>query len=246
MQIDLGELPETLRGDWVFAYRYSVLPYELTLDVEKIEPRVLVDTLAEAFLEAQELRLVFQSVYRIERAGIFRMEWALPAGYQVRRVWGFGGDGIVPVQVDSHHVTGDGVLVVNLSNRALGAVGLAIELAKDLAEPDLLQPTGNDAAVAIGFGRPPAESVERFGGRFILYAPENLRVNPSRTDGLRPKSPFQEARLSSRDFVGAGGSGRCWPFRSRKTLWNWSSRRSAGSRTRRCGRCSFRGLSPGW
>ncbi|MDD8046299.1 MAG: hypothetical protein PHF14_07545 [Verrucomicrobiota bacterium] len=193
MQIDLGELPETLRGDWVFAYRYSVLPYELTLDVEKIEPRVLVDTLAEAFLEAQELRLVFQSVYRIERAGIFRMEWALPAGYQVRRVWGFGGDGIVPVQVDSHHVTGDGVLVVNLSNRALGAVGLAIELAKDLAEPDLLQPTGNDAAVAIGFGRPPAESVERFGGRFILYAPENLRVNPSRTDGLRPVS-VQEAK----------------------------------------------------
>ena len=49
MQVDAGELPPALRGaKWAFAYRYATVPFELALSVEKVQPRITVDSLLEA------------------------------------------------------------------------------------------------------------------------------------------------------------------------------------------------------
>ncbi|MGE3409745.1 MAG: hypothetical protein AB7I37_23205 [Pirellulales bacterium] len=192
LQTDLAEMGA---GDgWTFAYRYAALPFDLRLKVEKIEPRIVVESLVEAWLEPDRLSVDVQALYTIERAGVFRLEWNLPAGYEVRSVRGHAVAGAEPVAVDGHTVEGDEAkrLVVNLSRKALGRVGLLIELTKRLDEPDLLSPTGKAATVAVPVPQVPSEGVERASGRVIVQAPQSLRVNPAKSEGLRSLS-FAEA-----------------------------------------------------
>ena len=89
LQVDAGELPAALRrAKWAFAYRYATVPFELAFDVEKVQPRITVDSLVEARLLPERLTLDLTAVYTIEKAGVFRLEWDVPAGYDVRQVRG--------------------------------------------------------------------------------------------------------------------------------------------------------------
>jgi hypothetical protein len=195
LQIDAGELPPALAGgSWTFAYRYAALPFDLAVSVEKIQPRIIVDSLVEAWLEPEQLTIDVFAAYTIERAGVFRLEWDVPEGFEVRQVAGHAGAGCEPVQVDGFQATGEDAtrLVVNLGRKAQGRVGLAIELHRLLEEADLLTPTGKAGTVPAPVPRPAPEGIERATGRMIVYAPESLRVNPTRTEGLRSIS-FAEA-----------------------------------------------------
>ncbi len=98
------------------------------------------------------------------------------------------------VQVDSHHLEGEkkNRLVVNLARKALGRVALAVQLQKDLQEANLLTPTGKASDIPLPIPQVAAGTVERATGRLLIYAPESLRVNPGKTEGLRSIS-FQEA-----------------------------------------------------
>jgi hypothetical protein len=195
LQTDAAELPPSLAGgSWAFAYRYAALPFDLALSVEKIQPRIVVDSLVEAWLEPEQLTIDQFAAYTIERAGVFRLELDVPAGFEVRQVVGHAGAGCEPVQVDGFQLEGENKtrLVVNLGRKALGHVGLAVELHRRLEEADLLTPTGNSAAVPVPVPRIAPEGIERATGRVIVYAPESLRVNPTKTEGLRSIS-FQEA-----------------------------------------------------
>ncbi len=195
MQIDASELPEALaKQQWTFSYRYGALPFDLVLQLEKVQPRIVADTLVEACLEPERLTLNVLAVYQVERAGVFRFELDIPAGYEVRRVYGREAPDTQAVQVDTHYLTGDDKthLVVNLSRKAFGRVGLAVALQKKLTEPALLSPTGETVELPLGIPQVAPASVERATGRVMVYAPESLRVNPGRTEGLRSVS-FQEA-----------------------------------------------------
>jgi len=195
LQVDAGELPPSLaQGQWPFAYRYAAVPFELELSVEKVQPRVLADTLVEAELLPERLTLDLLVIYTIERAGVFRLELEVPAGFDVRQVRGVAAAGAAEVLVDNHHLEGKEKtrLVINLARKALGRVGLAVQLFKELKEPDLLTPTGKAAQVALPVPRVVAETVERATGRVVVYAPESLRVNPAKAEGLRSIS-FKEA-----------------------------------------------------
>ncbi|MBN2021523.1 MAG: hypothetical protein JW809_01900 [Pirellulales bacterium] len=186
MQVDAAELPEALRqGKWDFSYRYATVPYRLALAVEKVEPRILVDSAVLVRLRPERLEMDVLATYTIERAGVFRLEWDVPEGYDVRLVRGVG-----ELQVDSHHLTGEKKtrLVVNLARKALGSVMLDVRLARDLAEPDLLTPTGKAAKIPLVIPRVVPEGIERETGRLIVFAPESLRVNPEGDAGLRPIS----------------------------------------------------------
>ena len=105
-------------------------------------------------------------------------------------------------------------LVVNLSRKAIGRVGLAVQLQKDLHQPELLTPTGKAANIAAGrsrWSRP--GTVERATGRLVIYAPESLRVNPGKTAGLRSIS-FKEAfegMQSAARRRSRPSCGPCWP-----------------------------------
>lgn len=251
LQVDRAELPPALaQGKWAFSYRYSAIPYELVLNVEKVQPRIVVDSLVEAELRPERLTLSMLAIYTIERAGVFRLDLDVPAGFEVRQVRGRAAAGAAEALVDGYYLEGDQKthLVVNLGRKALGRVGLELELIRELHEPDLLTPTGKSIEIGIGIpqvaaakpqaaarsgDRPQPEKaaaapkaadakpgeakakadvpppkpgaakpapaalvapahVEHFSGRVLIYAPESLRVNPDKNEGLRSVS-FQEA-----------------------------------------------------
>jgi len=180
LQVDATELPETLaRGSWAFSYRYAAVPFELELSIEKILPRIVVDSLVEAELQPKQLSLDMLAIYTVEKAGVFRLELDVPAGYEVRDVQGREVAGATAVQVDTHHLEGEGKtrLVVNLARKAIGRAGLFVRLEKKLDEPDLLTPAGT-ADVPLPIPEVAPDSVERASGRLVVYAAENLLVNP--------------------------------------------------------------------
>ncbi len=194
LQVDAAELPPSLaRGPWAFAYRYAAVPFDLVLSVEKVQPRIVVDSLVEADLQPERLTLDVLAIYNIQRAGVFRVEWDLPPGYEVRQVRGRAAAGAAEAQVDTYHVDKEkNRLVVNLGRRAFGRVGLVIQVNKELREPDLASPTGKAAQIPVEFPRVPRDTVERSSGRLLIYAPESLRVNPAKPEGP-PSISFKEA-----------------------------------------------------
>ncbi|MBE3134066.1 MAG: hypothetical protein IMZ55_11370, partial [Acidobacteria bacterium] len=200
LQLDAAELPADLaKGKWDFSFRYAAVPFDLTLAVEKVQPRVVADSLVEAHLETEALKVNLLVVYTIERAGVFRFEIDVPEGFDVRSVTGAAVGKTPPAQVDAHHLEGEKKtrLVVNLSRKALGPVGLEVKLQRTLREPDLLTPTGKAASIPLPLPRVAPASVERETGRLVVYAPESLRVNPDKPAGLRVVT-FQEATAGMR------------------------------------------------
>ncbi|HEV3025419.1 MAG TPA: hypothetical protein VGX76_23270 [Pirellulales bacterium] len=195
VQVDAAELPPELANvHWAFSYRYATVPWELGLQVEKVQPRITVDTLVEATLTPDVLTLDVLAIYTIERAGAFRLEWDVPPGYTVRYVRGRAAAGAQPAEVDSFHVEGENSpkLIVNLARKAFGRVALSAQLERRLTEPNLQSPTGQAATLDLPLPRPAAEAVARSTGRVLIHAPESLRINPGQLAGLRVVS-FQEA-----------------------------------------------------
>jgi hypothetical protein len=83
-------------------------------------------------------------------------------------------------------------LVVNLARKALGSIGLRVQLQRDLHESNLRTPTGKAAEIELLLPQPTKATVQHSSGRLIIYAPESLQVNPAKAEGLRAVS-FQEA-----------------------------------------------------
>ena len=188
LQLDASELPAALTGGrHDFSYRYASVPFELTLAIEKVQPEIRTRELVEAYLEPEQLTLNLLAVYDIARAGVFQLELNVPADFDVRRVEGYAAGDILPVAVDTHHRPGDDKsrLVVNLSSKALGRVGLFVELQRRLEDPNLLSPTGQVSSIPVPVPRVAPEGIEQSTGRMIVYAPESLRVNPDRQQGVQ-------------------------------------------------------------
>lgn len=198
LQLDAKELPATLaRGQWDFSYQYAALPFALTLNVGKIRPRILTDSLSAVHLTPEDMVTDFTTVYDIQKAGVFKLEIMVPESLDVREVRGLGqAKSYEPAAVDAHHID-DPVdsmrrVTVSLSQKAFGKVGLQLVLRRPLNAADLLTPTGNESEIPVPVARTVSPDMEREQGRVIVYAPESLRVNPRQTRGLRPVA-FAEA-----------------------------------------------------
>ena len=190
-QLDAADLPPALaKSSHELSYRYAGLPYQLSLDVVKIRPRVVADELVTAYLEPEQLTMQLQAVYTIERAGVFDLAIDIPAGYDVREVRGEACRGAKPVQIDAHHLEGANKtrLVINLAHKALGCVSVFVELQKRLSDANLLGPTGKTSDIPLQIPRVAPDSIERTNGRLVVYGPESLRVNPGKQSGLRSVS----------------------------------------------------------
>ncbi len=191
VQVDAEDLPAALaKTQWGFSYRYVSVPYELVLDVEKIEPRITADSLVEATLEPTRLALAVTAVYMVERVGVFRLELQVPEGFTVRTVAGRQVGEAVAAQIDTHHLAGDKKdrLVVNLAKKAIGRVGLMVFMDRRLEHPELQTPMGKTITIPVPVPLVPADSVERATGRVIVYSPESLRVNPVEATAMRSVS----------------------------------------------------------
>lgn len=192
-QLDANEIaPQLANQEWDFSYRYSALPYQLQLAVEEIQPRITVDQLVKTFIEPQKLTMQLRAKYKIERAGVFELRVNLPEDdeFEIRNVRGMQGDGAAAVAVESHTtVAADGDtpkhLVINLSSKATGIVGLFVELERRLQDANLLNPTGEPADLAINALRVAPEGIENLEGHLLVYAPENLRIAAGDITALR-------------------------------------------------------------
>lgn len=208
LQIDAAELPSALaKQSWTFAYRYAALPFDLLLNIEKLQPHVEVEELVEVYLEPNQITADLLSVLNIQRAGIFQVELEVPEGYGIRAVRGRDATGSSAFQVDSFHLEEveyvpnpaepevkakrKTKLVVNLARRAIGKVALWVELVKQLEDPNLLVPANEASTINLPFPRVQPARVARSAGRLLVYAPESLRINPKETRGLRPISPSE-------------------------------------------------------
>lgn len=195
MQVDANELPATIAGQpWAFAYRYASLPFELSVGVEKIQPRITVDQLVESYLESEQLSVDLFATYNIEEAGVFQLEFNIPAGFEILQVVGRPAADAVAAVVDSFHKEGenDTRLVVNLTNKAIGKVGLLVRMQQRLNDPNLLTPTGSASTIQLALPQAKQAYIQRAEGRVVVHVPESLRVNPTATTGLRAIA-FSEA-----------------------------------------------------
>jgi len=195
LQIDIAELSgNSGNAQWDFAYRYSSLPFELELQLEKVEPRITTTELVEVYLEPEQLTLDLFAKYQIERAGVFQLQLLVPEDYEIRQIRGQEGAGAAGVSVDNYHRSEEDPrqVTVFLSRRAFGIVGLMVELEKQLDDPNLLTPTGTASDYVVDFPRVNPASIESTNGRLVIYAPKSLEVLPGEYEGGRLLS-FTEA-----------------------------------------------------
>ena len=209
LQMDAAEMPQppaggAAAGPWALSYRFAAVPYDLALRVEKIEARITVDAFADVRLEPQEMVSELQAIYMIEKAGVFALEFELPAGYALGSAHGFSAAGVESAAVESQQVSADDKarLTVNLSRRAFGRVGCAVTVHRAVDEPDLRTPTGRTVELSVAVPRAVGPFLERTAGRLILRTPESLRVSPLKVEGLRSIS-VAEALADSSDAAKA-------------------------------------------
>lgn len=197
LQLGTDELPPQLKQtQWPFAYRYATLPFDLALRVEKVEPQIRTEQLAEVYLEPQQIRVSLLAVFDIQRAGVFQLDWEVPADWRVSQVRGFKTADAEPVAVDTYHVEGDETqqLKVDLSRKAMGRVAMLVQLHRPLSDPNLLSPTGEVSELSIQLPRV-TTPLEQTVGHLVVYGPESLRINPRSLTGLRTVS-FEDAYKS--------------------------------------------------
>ncbi|MBN2215778.1 MAG: hypothetical protein JW719_00240, partial [Pirellulales bacterium] len=208
LQVDAAELPPALAsGKWDFAYRYSMVPFELKLAIEKVEPRITVDSLVVVDLAPDRLTQSVWAVYDIQRAGVFRLEWDVPEGYEIREARGVSVAGSAAARVDDYQLTDKKTrLVVNLASKAMGRTGLLFRLEKSLQCPELLTPPERPARLDVVVPRVAGDHIAEDRGRLMVRAPESLRVNPASPKGLRAVS-FDEA-LKGMEGTDSASSGQ--------------------------------------
>lgn len=190
LQLDAQELPADLKGlNPQYSYRYASVPFKLEMQLEKVQPRIIAETLNEFHLDPRKIDLNVFATFDVQRAGVFELKLLVPEGYEILKVVGQSTKGIAAALVDGHYLDtaekGMQVMTINLSRKAFGRTGVVIELRQSLSEADLLNPTGQPVVIPVPVAREAANSVERGSGFVVVYGPESLRINPLDPQGLR-------------------------------------------------------------
>ncbi len=188
MQLDPAELPQPLAKEaWTFAYRFTSVPYDLKLKLNKVLPTIRVEQFVEAFIEPQALTIELTSTHKIENAGVFQLEFDIPPDFELLQVSGRGAAKVEAASIDAYRFANDSKnrLIVSLNRRALGQVGTLIQLRRKLTDPNLLSPTGSGSTLSIPVPRSAGDFVQWIDGMISVYAPESLRINPKEKLGVR-------------------------------------------------------------
>lgn len=202
-QLDAGELPPELASQaWSYSYRFAAVPYELAFQVRAVEPRIEVAEFVEVYLEPQQATIELLGSLLIERAGVFSVDATIPEGYEIRNVAGRGLADIQAAVIESHHWdAAKKRLSIQFGRKAVGKIGLVIQLAKRFEDPRLLTPSGETVDYSLELPRIAHPALERSQGHLVVYAPDALRFKSTNTAGLQnvAVSEAQSKALSCRD-----------------------------------------------
>ena len=189
LQLDKSELPASLkRTSWDLAFRYAALPYQLDLSIEKILPRIVVRQLTEVDVTPQKISAAVQLVYDVQQAGVFATDLKIPEGFSVRSIAGYSRAKKVPAIPVSEYRQDENdpsLWHVDFSRKALGEVGLLVELEQELSDPNLLTPTGDVSVLNLPLPVSADSQVEYTEGNVVVYGPESLRIYPEKEGGLQ-------------------------------------------------------------
>src|SRR4029077_9433244 len=86
VRIEPAEVPKPLRRPESQYYKYYTPKIRLQAAVKPVEPRLLVDQRTQLVFRDDELQLVSQAAYTVEKAGVFELRFKLPDGLKVDRV----------------------------------------------------------------------------------------------------------------------------------------------------------------
>ncbi|MFP6620314.1 MAG: hypothetical protein VB877_13280 [Pirellulaceae bacterium] len=191
LQVDANDV---VGKNWQFAYRYAALPFALELKVDKVSPEISSHELAEIQFSPQHVRSTLTAVFDIKRAGVFQLGLLIPEGYRIRALRGQQIGDAKPLQIDGYHQDEQEPTHydVNLTRKAIGKVGLIVNIEKTITDPNLVAPTGESSDYLLEIPRVDPDRVDRVNGNLVVNAPISLRVTPGNLTGVRSVS-FNEA-----------------------------------------------------
>ena len=184
LQMDPAELPQGMRETgWMYAYRLASATYDLTLALERVQPQVSADSQVIATLNADRLTLTMQTIFTVERAGVFQLALAIPAGFEIENVTGLQQADALPAAVNTRHVSDIPDeptmkrLTVDLTAKAMGKVSLTVTLAKRLDDADLKSPTGKAVELTIPMPTAAKDFVIRRDAKAVFRVEDYFRIN---------------------------------------------------------------------
>jgi len=175
VRIEAGEVPETLRRPENQFYKYYTPKFRLQVAVKPVEPRLLVEHRTQLVFRDDEVQLLSQLTYTVERAGVFELRFKLPENLKIDRV------DCEPMK-EFQTPEGAGLLIIALREKTLGNIGVTISghRALDPAEKEsrplpLVEP----------------QSTARENGTITVYAPDSLEIiaDEKGVQGAQPARP---------------------------------------------------------
>ncbi|MEX0703549.1 MAG: hypothetical protein WD069_15750 [Planctomycetales bacterium] len=166
MRVDAAEFDQPRRRPNADYYRFYGPQFTLRVDAKPVEPRIVATQVARLVFGDDELRLIADVRYEIERAGVFSLSLKVPEGLTI--------DGVVSPALDRFDVAGEGAdrkLNLSLRGKQQGALSFRITAhrAFEAADAD---------AEAAGETLPVLEpiGVERETGEVLVFAPPGIEV----------------------------------------------------------------------
>ncbi|MCA9027579.1 MAG: hypothetical protein KDA86_20385 [Planctomycetaceae bacterium] len=157
VRIEPNEVAKEIRQPGVLAFKYYNPELTLTAAVAEVEPRVTVTQNTSLTIGDDELDLLTELSYTIERAGLFELRIELPDGVII--------DDVRSAQLKEYRAE-DNLLMVLLRERTLGSVEITVEGHVELDEetPELTLPV------------PEPLNVDRETGTVRLFADDSVEV----------------------------------------------------------------------
>ncbi|MBI3865330.1 MAG: hypothetical protein HY290_25935 [Planctomycetia bacterium] len=200
VRIEPAEAPEPLRRPETQFYKYYTPKIRLLAAVKPVEPRLLVDQRTQLVFRDDEVQVVSQAAYTVEKAGVFEFRFKLPEGLTVDRV-------DCEQMKEFQTPEGEHLLIVVLREKSMGRIAVAITAhrALDPAEKEsrplpLIEPL----------------ATARENGVIFVYAPESLELiaDEKGVQGAQPTRP--EANVPQ--AVGTSRLASAWSYTRRPEI----------------------------
>lgn len=161
IRIEAAEVPEGLRRPDNLYFKFYNPKFRLAVTAKPVEPRLTVNHATVLEFHDDELKLIANLDYTVERAGVFELKYTIPDGVKI--------DSVDCEQKQEFTVTPDGkLLTLTLSQKTLGNVKVAIR--GHLSFPEGQQ----DQQLKLPLLEP--QGVAREQGTVQVYAPEAIEV----------------------------------------------------------------------
>ena len=201
LQMDQTELPPELTNQaWDFAYRYAALPFDFSLKVKKIQPLINVEQLVEIAIRPIKMQVELSAIYDIQLTGVFQLVLDVPVEFEIREIRPLTLDGLANIPIDTFYrdTISPRRVIVTLSKKAIGKMGLLVSLTRELTDVNLLTPSETAAEIQAILPKAALEDIEFSQGHAIVYSTESLQINAASTTGLRADSfETAQAKLAS-------------------------------------------------